>query len=229
MNKRVITVLVMVFALLSLVPTAAFSAGQSVIIPSAGIASTCVVSSGFNFPTSYVFTGTGSDRFQMTAPGYGQLNSAFTEEPDIGYPVGSGNNSYGTGDLNYSLPDHTAITLTVTTFAENNYMGTQVAYYLTYDCTTGATLAQGMIAQAPPIPTGFVLRTITCDTPVYDTAGGSPLATGQTVTVGQTWFVSPTATAAEGTNWTEIFNNGVSNGFIPTACIGGIPAGYTGN
>ncbi|MBE0558743.1 MAG: hypothetical protein IH628_16070, partial [Proteobacteria bacterium] len=95
--------------------------------------------------------------FQMTAPGYGQLNSAFTEEPDIGYPVGSGNNSYGTGDLNYSLPDHTAITLTVTTFAENNYMGTQVAYYLTYDCTTGATLA------TVPLVVGRLTKTVEFD------------------------------------------------------------------
>ncbi len=84
------------------------------------------------------------------------------------------------------------------------------------------------VFQGVPIPEGFVLRTITCDTPVYDAAGGMPLGTGEAVTNGQTWFVSPTPTAVGGTNWTEIFNNGLKDGFIPTSCVGGVPAGYTG-
>jgi hypothetical protein len=80
-----------------------------------------------------------------------------------------------------------------------------------------------------PIPGGFVLRTITCDTPVYDTAGGSPLSTGEKVTAGQSWFVSPTPQVVGATSWTEIFNAGLLDGFIPTACVGGKPAGYLGD
>jgi hypothetical protein len=82
--------------------------------------------------------------------------------------------------------------------------------------------------QGAPIPAGFVLRTITCNTPVYDTAGGKPLSSGEAVTAGQTWFVG-TAKAAGKSSWTEIFNNGYLDGYIPSRCVGGKPAGYAGN
>jgi len=82
---------------------------------------------------------------------------------------------------------------------------------------------------APSIPSGFVLRTITCHTPVFNMPGGSALSSGERVTAGQTWFVSPNAVKdIKGRAWTEIFNSGWSNGFIPTACVGGRPAGYFG-
>jgi hypothetical protein len=83
--------------------------------------------------------------------------------------------------------------------------------------------------QGAPIPSGFVLRTITCNTPVYDTAAGKPLSSGEAVTAGQTWYVSPTPKLVAKASWTEIFNNGYSDGFIPTQCVGGRPAGYAGN
>ena len=113
----------------------------STIRPIGGVAGTCVVNTGFSFPVSYVHTGTGSDTFQMTAPGFGQLNTVFTQEPTIGYPIGSGTGIYGTGALTYSLPAHTPITLSITTFSGNNYTGSSSTASLTYDCTSGATVA----------------------------------------------------------------------------------------
>ncbi|HEX3050452.1 MAG TPA: hypothetical protein VHP83_07345 [Aggregatilineaceae bacterium] len=217
--KRLSILILIVLALTSLSTT--FAASQSQLTPIGGKANTCVMANTwFTFPVSYVYTGTGSDQFRLTAPGYGQLNSSFTQEPHIGLPIGSGTSGYGTGLLNYSLPDHTPITITLTTFSGDNYTGTSVTASFTYDCTTGA--ATSGLYEAAPVPSGFVLRTITCDTPIYDTANGSPLISGEKVTVGQTWFVNPTAKG----DWIEIFNNGYSNGFVPSSCIGGAPAGF---
>jgi hypothetical protein len=44
----------------------------------------------------------------------------------------------------------------------------------TFNCTTGAIVSAAAFA-GPPIPAGFVLRTITCDVAVYDTPGGRPV------------------------------------------------------
>jgi hypothetical protein len=116
-------------------------------------------------------------------------------------------------------------------------------FFVAYNCTTLAVVQScagafgscprnwpGMPAagsagvfQGAPIPTGFVLRMIICNTPVYDTAGGSPLLTGEAVTAGQTWYVNPTpVVGASGQLWTEIFVAGFSNPWIPTACVQGI-------
>ena len=81
----------------------------------------------------------------------------------------------------------------------------------------------------PAIPSGFVLRTITCNTPVYTTVGGIPVTSGEHITNGQTWFVSPTpAKDAKDREWTEIFDGGWIDGFIPTDCVGDKPVGYKG-
>lgn len=75
--------------------------------------------------------------------------------------------------------------------------------------------------QGPPIPEGFVLRTITCDVAVFDTPGGQPVGDNRIIG-GQTWYVNPTpVTAPDGTSWTEIFVSGTPNGYIPTRCVGG--------
>ncbi len=76
-----------------------------------------------------------------------------------------------------------------------------------------------------PIPTGFVLRTIVCNTPVYDVPAGN-LVDGDAITSGQTWFVNPTPTSAGGSSWTEVFLAGFNNAWIPSNCVGVAPAGY---
>lgn len=70
-----------------------------------------------------------------------------------------------------------------------------------------------------PVPAGFVLHTITCNTPVYDAPGGTPVST-DAVTAGQTWFVNPTPTSAGGKSWTQIFLAGPNDAWIPSSCVG---------
>ncbi|MCC7208396.1 MAG: hypothetical protein IT323_13900 [Anaerolineae bacterium] len=105
---------------------------------------------------------------------------------------------------------------------------------LTINCATRAVSianfgvsapAAPAVYAGPPIPAGFVLRTITCDVAIFNGPGGAPLATGQAIRAGQTWFVNPTPVDVAGDaafpQWTEIFTSGIHNGFIPTACVGG--------
>ncbi len=67
------------------------------------------------------------------------------------------------------------------------------------------------------VPNGFVLRTILCTTSVYATPGGQAL--DATVFIGQTWFVSPFYVVdRSGNHWTEIYDGGPIDGFIPTQC-----------
>src|SRR5262249_6259857 len=81
---------------------------------------------------------------------------------------------------------------------------------------------------AAPLPANFVLRTITCDTPLYETAGGQVIPGGAAVPSGQTWYVNPKPVDANGTSWTELFDSSYNNGWLPTSCVGGAPAGWTG-
>ncbi|MBX3082667.1 MAG: hypothetical protein KF716_13600 [Anaerolineae bacterium] len=77
------------------------------------------------------------------------------------------------------------------------------------------------IYAGPPIPAGFVLRTITCDVAVFDAPGGQPVGDNR-IKGGQTWYVNPKSVkAADGQAWTEIFVSGTPNGYIPTKCVGG--------
>lgn len=87
--------------------------------------------------------------------------------------------------------------------------------------TFGAVLVPQSGPRPPPsIPAGFVLRTIICDTPVYNQAAGTPVE-GAKITLGQTWYVSPTYVyGSDGRNWSEIFAGGYTNGWIETRCIG---------
>ncbi len=68
-------------------------------------------------------------------------------------------------------------------------------------------------------PAGFVLRTIICTVPVFDSPGGTPVGSN-IIRGGQTWFVNPTPVSDSfGRQWTEIFVAGPENGFIPTSCV----------
>ncbi len=73
--------------------------------------------------------------------------------------------------------------------------------------------------EGPGVPSGYVLRGIVCDTPVYNSPGGSPVGDGR-VLAGQTFYVDPTpVTALDGTSWTRIFVSSRINPYIPTACV----------
>ena len=71
----------------------------------------------------------------------------------------------------------------------------------------------------PAIPGQFVLRTIICDTPVYDGPAGLTVGTN-VITTGQTWYVNTSPVlGADGQLWTEIFVAGLHNGYIPSRCV----------
>jgi hypothetical protein len=75
------------------------------------------------------------------------------------------------------------------------------------------------VYQGPPIPAGYQLRTITCDTAVYDAPGGRPVGSN-TVKAGQTFFINPTPTLdASGKSWTQVFVSSSSHPYIPTSCV----------
>jgi hypothetical protein len=80
----------------------------------------------------------------------------------------------------------------------------------------GGTSVQG--APGPAIPSGFVLRTITCDVAVFNAPSGSPVGSNR-IRSGQTWYVNPEPKQANGKSWTEIFVGGPITGWIPTACV----------
>jgi hypothetical protein len=94
----------------------------------------------------------------------------------------------------------------------------------TYNCTAANVIS----APGPTIPSNFVLRTILCNTPIYVTPGGVRVPTGEIITLNQTWFVNPIQVVINKQSWTEVFDGGYINGFIPTSCVGGKPSGYAG-
>ncbi|MBK9746709.1 MAG: hypothetical protein IPO91_07985 [Chloroflexi bacterium] len=70
------------------------------------------------------------------------------------------------------------------------------------------------------IPAEFTFTNIRCDTPIFTEPGGQPVGSAF-ITAGQTWFVNPRPVEdREGRLWTELFNGGRTNGFIPTDCVG---------
>ncbi len=82
------------------------------------------------------------------------------------------------------------------------------SYMLTISCGLGG----------PGIPTGFVLRTVTCDTAVFDSPDGTPVGSNK-ITNGQKWFMNSTAKAGKTRSWTEVFLGGTSTAYIWTSCV----------
>jgi hypothetical protein len=121
-----------------------------------------------------------------------------------------------------TFPDYTYTSFgsfTLTAVPTSNPITAVVVFDgVTYTGTADILCLPSSVFQGAPIPTGFVLRTITCDTPVYDTAGGKPVGDNK-VTNGQTWYVNPTPVSANGQSWTEIFVAGYINGFVLTSCV----------
>jgi hypothetical protein len=100
---------------------------------------------------------------------------------------------------------------------------------VTVNCTADGAAASGSIVHTagggavsfdgPPIPTGYVLKYISCDVAVYSEPDLGR-ATSARIKAGQTWFVNPTpVTGADGKQWQQIFTSSSPNGYIPSACI----------
>jgi hypothetical protein len=120
------------------------------------------------------------------------------------------------------LATGSSVTLEYTFPASGNYSVDSRSYPETATHQFGCTPAPSdaptakSAAPGPGIPYGFILRTITCDTPLYTTPNGSPVPGGAAVTTGQTWFVA----SEEATpGWVEGFFGGKNNAWLPAACI----------
>ncbi len=96
----------------------------------------------------------------------------------------------------------------------------------TYRCVGGIAYLQNGVP-GPGSPVGFVLRVITCNTALFNLEG-NPIGSNA-VKAGQSFFINSTTKTIKGKSYTELFAGSYSNGFVPTSCIGGKPAGYTGS
>jgi len=68
------------------------------------------------------------------------------------------------------------------------------------------------------IPPGFVLRTVVCDTAIFDGIDGMAVANNK-IKAGQTWFVSPKSLAGKKLAWTAVFVGSPDLVYIPSTCI----------
>ncbi len=154
-------------------------------------------------------TGAGNElyRYEVT-DGAGTLIFTFQSQlPLGGYTMG--------GAAYTTAPQYNPITVTMISLAGNGLPQQTI----TQQSGTCSGLPTAGVYLAAPVPSGFVLRTITCDVAVYSSAGGTPVGDNK-VTAGQTWFVSTTPVqAADGQSWTEIFVAGLIDGFVPTSCV----------
>jgi len=129
------------------------------------------------------------------------------------------NGSYSGGLTFPEHPEGTAFSIEVwgtlapyITFDDPNYWDSYEYFYSYEPCVK-------QVFTGPGIPADYVLRTIICETPVYDTPAGRPVGNAA-VHVAQTFFVNPVPeTAADGTSWTRIFVSSSPNPYIPTSCI----------
>jgi hypothetical protein len=156
---------------------------QTTVDPSwniqAGEPNSCTVSGSLFISNMYVnISGSASEQGTLTAEGFGQLG--YTIDNAFGPFVGFVGFTVFV-PTPYSLPAHTPLTLTVTTYNGPNFTG-GVSYVstLTWDCTTGETIVEGPGCDLLlPIPPTAVGGTFVADAPVYWKPGQltSPLVT----------------------------------------------------
>jgi len=204
-----------------------------------GITGTCDAS-GFSTTTA---TGTYSFATDVSVIGNITLNGSPYNTYSFTKPAGSVTKSTGFGET-FSSPLASAnfvmvYTSQVVSTSDNILRGTTT---ITFTCTNGTLTASsqwsptsqpasGAVIQfaGPAVPAGFVLRVITCNTPIYNTPGGTPVGSNA-ILAGQSWFVNPTSVKdRRGRRWTEVFAGGYSTGFVLTRCVSGRPKGYAGS
>jgi hypothetical protein len=164
----------------------------------------CATGINIQFTTNVTFSAPPEPHTQVVSVVDGNNNTVASFGPST-FPSGTYS---GFGTLALSAPASNPLTVTVT------YDGIPFTAKIDDPCLPPSGVYGG-----PPIPAGFVLRTITCDVAVFDSPGGRPVGSNR-IKAGQTWYVKPTSTTATGGDaWTEIFVSGVPNGFIPTSCV----------
>jgi hypothetical protein len=119
--------------------------------------------------------------------------------------------TFNTVDLDLSLP---------VVYCAGNASGPNQPTAPGFDGCDAAVL-QSCTYEAVPVPDDFVLRALSCGSPVLDEPAGKQVDDAA-VEAGQTWWVNPVPVKGiDGISYTEIFVAGPYNGFIPTACVGG--------
>ena len=174
-----------------------------------------------SFPFTAKVNSSGSNVATLDVPGVGQ--AGYYAE-DMGWPL-DGPGSYGLPTSAYSVAANTHLTVKIVTYVGYGQTGgVSSESWLVFDCTTGAVIESwfsGGSYQAAPVPEGFMQHEILCDSPVFDSPGGSYVGDNM-VRAGQAWHVNPTPVSGPaGELWTEIHVAGLSTGYIRTLCVGG--------
>ncbi len=208
MNRRfsIIGVVIFVLALSGALQSAPARALNFV---GGSVTLTCTdVTINMTYSTNRDNTGTGAEHYGYIVTDGGGTTIYSELFTDIGFWPDSWTEPYS------PAPASNPITARFLSFAGNGLP--EVVYYTTsYNCPG---LTQGSFS-GPGIPSGFVLKTITCSVAVYDTPGGKPVGS-DAIKAGQTWFVNPTPVKGpDGKSWTEVFVAGSANAFIPTSCV----------
>jgi len=101
------------------------------------------------------------------------------------------------GTIPYSgTPEYSPLTFRLVSLA-GMFTAEQVAYTQYFTCPTLPVWTGTPVFRGAPIPAEFVLRTLTCDTPVYDAPGGKPVANALLL-AGQTWFMRASSVSSGG-------------------------------
>ena len=164
-------------------------------------------------PGTYSYTDT------LTASGVTQPYSG-----SYNYIVGG---SSGTLGISYTFPANVPYPYTVSEYESVNVGGTVIYASVTASCNNGTLTITGSSSgintsgniPGPGIPAGYTLHTVVCNTAVYDAAGGKAIA-GNSITSGQTWFISPTSVkGTDGRQWSAAFVGSANVVYILTSCV----------
>lgn len=97
-------------------------------------------------------------------------------------------------------------------YEEDGYWDDDVWFYEIERCVP-------VVEIGPSWPVEFEMRSVICDTPIYESAGGAAIANGM-VYAGQTFYGAAVDTVApNGSRWIQIFVGGWENVFIPADCV----------
>lgn len=205
--------LVLIVVILIVAGLAAVAPAQAINFTSGYMNPTCTdVAINLSYNVNRDNTGAGAEHYaQMVTDGYGTVLAIIQYTDNF-----SGTDTYTVPYV--TAPAGNPITAKFVSLAGNG-LAEEVYYRNTFYCPGLPDVG----FSGPGIPSGFELHTITCDVAVFATAGGMPVPNGASIKAGQTWFVNPTPVdGPDGQSWTEIFVSGYINGYIPTACVGGL-------
>lgn len=222
MSKRVFVGIMVLFMALGLLAAPSAAQAQTHTLTYSAISGTCSVS-GFNTSTTANY----NLPTAVTVNGNTTLNG--TAYDTFSFGLGAGTGTFATG---FSRTFSPALGSNTFTFVFNSVLvdsATLVTYgtsVTTINCVGGVLSGSNVFVPysapygGPGIPSGFVLRTITCDVAVRNAPGGAPIGS-DSVKAGQTFYVSPDTTAApDGELWSQVFVSSSPNPWIPTRCVG---------